>query len=717
MVGHLFLPPTTADEHIAVHGRNHRRELPCLQSIPDDHWLIYIICFRISEAEVLTKDMTYVKNMSQLNQLKSQTLDENINLKFLRALPSSWSQVALTLKTKGGLELLSFDDLYYKLKTLEVDIKGYSTFFFNQSAVPSHSVFVFVPTSASKKESYVDHPTNLHLPTLFQSNSKTRFAKTDSMKAVSPPLSRDYTPLSDHTDLDESQMSYGTKSSTSGDSNSVSNDFVSCDNSDKSSEVNSNDFASSDSSVKSSEPKNHVNHQNQFVPQAVLLRTGKVNIPSASPQPVPTGKPKVPEPVPTDWQLLLSSSADDLGRHIEKKNSYTDVEKQGILIVVVLAFDGKADEGYIVGYSASNKAYRVYNVPTKRVEEMMNLRYLEEKPNVQGLGHEWYFDLDYLTDSLCYKCDKANQSAGTHEASTNPAGTQDADSDSECDEQVIIIPSYPSHSIQEAEPKDISGDEVDDSPLDSAEEIFQKELARLKVPTSIQLTHSFDEEPTTNFLFGADLNNLASTVEVSHVATKRIKTIHPQSLIIRDPTSVVQTRSKEEMQQFKFQNVWVFVDLPEDKYAIGDLNGYSKIREMPGGLFQNKYVKEILQKFDLENVKTATTPYEAQKPKSKNEPDSPVNVHLYRSMIGSLMYLTASRPDIMFAVSACSRNQVTPTTSNLEAVKKIFNTVDYAGRKTGYGNLQLVDVSIFRVRRLIYGNARRQTNMATSYPV
>ncbi|GJV47781.1 hypothetical protein Tco_1437993, partial [Tanacetum coccineum] len=69
--------------------------------------------------------------------------------------------------------------------------------------------------------------------------------------------SGDYTPLSDHIDLDESQMSYGTKSSTSGDSNSVSNDFVSCDNSDKSSEVNTNDFASSNSSVKSSEPKSN----------------------------------------------------------------------------------------------------------------------------------------------------------------------------------------------------------------------------------------------------------------------------------------------------------------------------------------------------------------------------------------------------------------------------------------------------------------------------
>nr|GEY27721.1 hypothetical protein [Tanacetum cinerariifolium] len=129
------------------------------------------------------------------------------------------------------------------------------------------------------------------------------------MKAVPPPLSRDYTSLSDHSDLDESQMSYGTKSLAFSDSKSVSNDFVSCDDSDKSSEVNSNDFAFSDSSVKSSEPKpndstscpvhsrNKVNHPNQFVPQAVLLRTGKVTILPARPQPVPTSKPKVFSPV------------------------------------------------------------------------------------------------------------------------------------------------------------------------------------------------------------------------------------------------------------------------------------------------------------------------------------------------------------------------------------------------------------------------------------
>ncbi|GKF23803.1 hypothetical protein Tco_0076125, partial [Tanacetum coccineum] len=128
---------------------------------------------------------------------------------------------------------------------------------------------------------------------------------------------------------------------------------------------------------------------------------------------------------------------------------------------------------------------------------------------------------------------------------------------------------------------------------------------------------------------------------------------------------------------------------------------------------KSKYVQEILKKFDLECVRLATTPYEAPKPKSKNEPDSPVNVHLYRSMIGSLMYLTASRPDIMFAVSACSRNQVTLTTSNLEAVKKIFKYLKgqpraNKDRKSTTGGCQ------FLGRRLISWQCKKQTIVATS---
>ncbi|GJV28931.1 hypothetical protein Tco_1385379 [Tanacetum coccineum] len=87
---------------------------------------------------------------------------------------------------------------------------------------------------------------------------------------------------------------------------------------------------------------------------------------------------------------------------------------------------------------------------------------------------------------------------------------------------------------------------------------------------------------------------------------------------------------------------------------------------------QDKYVDEILKKFGFSTVKTASTPVETSKPLLKDAEAEDVDVYLYRSMIGSLMYLTASRPDIMFAICACARFQVTPKVSHLHAVKRIF---------------------------------------------
>ncbi|GKC75886.1 putative ribonuclease H-like domain-containing protein [Tanacetum coccineum] len=72
------------------------------------------------------------------------------------------------------------------------------------------------------------------------------------------------------------------------------------------------------------------------------------------------------------------------------------------------------------------------------------------------------------------------------------------------------------------------------------------------------------------------------------------------------------------------------------------------------------------------DVKTASTPMETHKPLLKDTDGEDVDEHLYRSMIGSLMYLTSSRPDIMFAVCACARFQVNPKISHLHAVKRIF---------------------------------------------
>ncbi|GKF47697.1 uncharacterized mitochondrial protein-like protein [Tanacetum coccineum] len=99
-----------------------------------------------------------------------------------------------------------------------------------------------------------------------------------------------------------------------------------------------------------------------------------------------------------------------------------------------------------------------------------------------------------------------------------------------------------------------------------------------------------------------------------------------------------------------------------------------QVKQSKAGIFisQDKYVAEILKKFDLVSVKTAITPMETKVALTKDEEADEVDVYLYRSMIGSLMYLIASRPDIMFVVCDCSRFQVTPKTSHLNAVKRIF---------------------------------------------
>nr|GEU67007.1 hypothetical protein [Tanacetum cinerariifolium] len=110
--------------------------------------------------------------------------------------------------------------------------------------------------------------------------------------------------------------------------------------------------------------------------------------------------------------------------------------------------------------------------------------------------------------------------------------------------------------------------------------------------------------------------------------------------------------------------------------SIGELTFFLglQVKQKQGGIFisQDKYVAEILKKYSFSKVKNASTPMETQKPLLNDKDGEEVDVHMYRSMIGSLMYLTSSRPDIMFAVCACARYQVNMKVSHLHAVKRIF---------------------------------------------
>ncbi|GKA45682.1 retrovirus-related pol polyprotein from transposon TNT 1-94, partial [Tanacetum coccineum] len=125
-----------------------------------------------------------------------------------------------------------------------------------------------------------------------------------------------------------------------------------------------------------------------------------------------------------------------------------------------------------------------------------------------------------------------------------------------------------------------------------------------------------------------------------------------------------------------------FTKIMHDEFEMsmmGELNFFLRlqIKQMEDGIFfnQSKYIKEMLKKFGLEDSKPMKTPMSSDTKLTKDEECESVDSTKYRGMIGSLLYLMASRPDIMFSVCLCARFQEAPKTSHLEVVKRIFRYI------------------------------------------
>ncbi|GJT29631.1 putative ribonuclease H-like domain-containing protein [Tanacetum coccineum] len=583
-------------------------------------------------------------------------------------------------------------------------------------------------------------------------------------------------------------------------------------------------------------------------------------------------------------------------------------------------FEEKSDEEFLVGYSLDSKAFRVYNLETKRVEENLHINYLENKPNFAGIGPNWLFDLDYLIDSMNYQPvtaeNKANKTTGPKEGN-HSASTQDnidagnSEMETEPAQEYFVLPVWSSYTsiIKSSEakngdvkPNGDTGPKTNEEPKDQKDQAFLEELERLKrqekeandatkvfsaditntvntisTPSSsaspsndiydnprdgIFTNASYDDEGAM-----ADFTNLESIVIVSlfhfkvttpFILLLKFLEIQPQQFrqgakyikiepkkisqaledkswvdamqkeLINKARLFVQGYRQEEgidydevfalvarieatriflafasymgfiVYQMDVNSAFLygtidmevymsqppgFVDpkfpkkvykvvkalyglhqAPRAWYAIlstfllknrhrrgtiektlfikKDKNDIMLVQVYVDDIIfgstksQDKYVAEILKKFDFASVKTASTLIETQKPLTKDEEAADVDVHLYRSMIGSLIYFTTFRPDIMFAVCACSRFQVTPKTFHLHDVKRIFRYLkgkpklglwyprvssfdlesysdsDYAGanldRKSTTGGCQ------FLGRRLISWQCKKQTIVTTS---
>ncbi|GJW03562.1 putative ribonuclease H-like domain-containing protein [Tanacetum coccineum] len=263
-------------------------------------------------------------------------------------------------------------------------------------------------------------------------------------------------------------------------------------------------------------------------------------------------------------------------------------------------------------------------------------------------------------------------------------------------------------------------------------------LDDLNMPELEDIVYSDDDEDVG---VEADMNNLDAIMPVSHIPTTRIHKDHPVEQIIRDLNSAPQTRRM--IKNLEEHGLFSSVQNKKDERGIVIKNkarlviqGYTQeegidydevfapvieeeVYACQTPRFEDpdfpdreyKVEKELYGLHQAPKAWTATSTHmETQKPLLKDKDGEEVDVHLYRSMIGSLLYLTSSRPDIMFVVCACSRYQVNPKVSHLHAVKRIFS--DYAGasldRMSTTGGCQFLGC------RLISWQCKKQTMVANS---
>nr|GEV49827.1 hypothetical protein [Tanacetum cinerariifolium] len=619
----------------------------------------------------------------------------------------------------------------------------------------------------------------------------------------------------------------------------------------------------------------HQNPQKHMVPVAVLPQPKPVPITAV--RPVGTFVPKIKVTRPRHTKLIITKSNSPIRRHtIQSPSPMTSNSPPRVTVVKApvdkgvinsgysrhmignmsylsnceelnggyVAFGGnlkgdslgkfneKVDKEFLVGYSVSSKAFRVFNSRTRIVQETLLVNFLETKPNVACSGPTWLFDIDTLTRTINY------QPVTTGNQSNPSAGFQDnfdaEKAGEESDQQYVLFPVWSSGftnpqntngnaAFDENEPKFDEKkleSEVNVSPSSSAqskkqddktkreakgkshvesftgyrdlsaefEDYSKDSINEVNAAELEDITYSDDEDDV-----GAetDFNNLETSITVSPIPTTRVHKDHHVTQIIGDLSLATQTMSmarvakdqgglsqmfndglhtcifpcflsqeepkrvhqalkdpswieaiQEELLQFKMQKVWVLVDLPYGKRAIGtkwvfrnkkderevyvyqppgfeDPNHPDKVykvvkalyglhqaprawyetlanyllenddiifgstnkdlcksfeklmkdkfqmslmgeftfflglqvKQKKDGIFisQDKYVAEILRKFRLTDTKSASTLIDTEKPSLKDPDGEDVDVHTYRSMIVSLMYLTSSRPDIMFA--------------------------------------------------------------------
>ncbi|GKA41340.1 putative ribonuclease H-like domain-containing protein [Tanacetum coccineum] len=371
-------------------------------------------------------------------------------------------------------------------------------------------------------------------------------------------------------------------------------------------------------------------------------------------------------------------------------------------------FVGKSDEGFFVGYSMNGKDFRVYNIRTRKVEENLHIRFLEDKPIIAGDRPKWLFDIDmvsYLiilqimlkydepqTSSDAGKKDDegVNKESGIDDQERPENSTQDVNTVGPRRAKKVILALKGSKWIKLCKKELLRSSCYMFGPW------WISHMAKKPLGYTQEEGIDYDEmDVKSAFLYGK--------------IEEEVYVCQPPGF--EDPKfpDIVYKRGQIDKTLFikRVKSDILLVQVYVDDIIFGSTKrrSYALITQKDDGIFisQDKYVDEILKKFVFSTVKTTSTPMETSKPLMKDENVEDVYVHLYRSMIGSLIifrYLKG-QPKLGLWYSKDSP-------FDLEA----YTDSDYAGasldRKSTTGGYQ------FFGSRLISWQCKKQTIVANS---
>nr|GEU40152.1 hypothetical protein [Tanacetum cinerariifolium] len=337
-------------------------------------------------------------------------------------------------------------------------------------------------------------------------------------------------------------------------------------------------------------------------------------------------------------------------------------------------FDRKYNDGFFVGNSLNIKSFRVYNLRTRKVEENLHIRFLEDKPSITGNDPEWLFDINVLTKSMNYvpvvACTNSNDFVGTEESISGGHPGKEKGSN----QDYILMLLWKVGSVFDSSSKNASNDEPQSSSdaRQKYDEVSDKENGATNELNSTfkNLSTEYTDDPNMPGL---------KTIATNDDFEKDADFTNLESLIQMDVKSAfLYERIKEEV--YVCQPTWFEdPDHPDKVYKVVKALYGLQVKPKEDGIFisQDKYVAEVLRKFNFLDVKSASTPVDIEKTLVKDANGDDVDVHLYRSMIKSLMYLTASRPDIIQVEGMLKHKDIYVTPFH---TKKIFANMKRQGK-------------------------------------